>query len=132
MATSVFPDRSLDSDDERQWTSKGGLLEIEVDHDDHRWLLTLHGEIDLSNVELLETELRIAGRSTSARVVVDLGALEFLDSSVVHALLRHADRSPGRLRLLPGSRRVQTAFRLTDTEQQLPFVGQGDATEATD
>ncbi len=109
-----------------RWTTRRGLLEIDTDYDGQRRRLSLRGELDLSNVELLEGELRLAEVSDAASVVVDLTLLEFVDSSGVHALLHAQERlrrNGARLSVVPGSRRVQSTFRLTETEQHLPFVG---------
>ena len=107
-----------------QWSTRCGLLEICVEFEDGRWLLELSGELDLSNVTTLEDELRMAEASLAERIVVDLERLRFIDSSGLHALLRAARRSRrngGRLRVIPGPRAVQSVFRLTRTEHELPF-----------
>ncbi len=108
-----------------RWSTGEGLLEISGDYHDLEWLLTLRGELDLSNVALLEQELRLAEASDAETIVVDLSALEFMDSSGLHALMRAERRSrgaDGRLRLIPGTRLVQSLFRRTGMEEQLPFV----------
>jgi anti-sigma B factor antagonist len=60
-------------------------------------LLTLHGEHDLSNAELLRDGLTTV-LAYGAAVVVDLSEATFVDSSVLHALLaasRPARDAPG-------------------------------------
>lgn len=107
-----------------RWSTRDGLLEIQVEFEDGRWLLEIAGELDLSTVATLEQELGIAEAARPERIVVALGELQFIDSSGVHALLRaerRSRRSGGRLSLIPGGRRIQLAFRLTGTEAQLPF-----------
>ena len=107
-------------------SARVGLFDLQGDYDGHRWLVTLRGELDLSNVTALEQELREAEASEATRIVVDLSLLEFLDSSGLHTLVQAARRSRkdgDRLRLIPGSKQVQAVFRLTKTEQHLPFVG---------
>ena len=107
-------------------SARTGLFDIRTDYDGHRWLVSLRGELDLSNVTALEQELREAEASEATRIVVDLSLLEFLDSSGLHTLVQAARRSRkhgDRLRLIPGSEHVQSVFRLTKTEQHLPFIG---------
>ena len=106
------------------WSTRDGLLEVNVEYDGARWLLTLVGELDLSNVVTLEEELGIAEASLPQSIVVALEQLQFIDSSGVRTLLRaerRSRRNGGRLRILPGGRRIQSVFRMTGTEEQLPF-----------
>ncbi len=107
-------------------SERSGLFDIQADYDGHRWLVSLRGELDLSNVTALEQQLREAEASDAGRIVVDLSLLEFVDSSGLHTLVQAARRSRkdgDRLRLIPGPERVQMVFRLTKTEQHLPFIG---------
>ena len=102
------------------------MFDIRIDYDSQRLLMSLRGELDLSNVTSLEHELRQAEASDAKRIVVDLSLLEFIDSSGLHSLVQAARRSRNagdRLRLIPGPERVQMVFRLTKTEQHLPFIG---------
>jgi len=57
-----------------------------------------------------------------------------MDSSGVRAILDAQQRSRlnGRLRLRRASRRIQAAFRLTGTEERLPFEGGCDESETLD
>ena len=50
--------------------------------------LRLRGEIDLSNVELLEAELTAALAETADRMVVDLSGVDFCDSLGFSTLIR--------------------------------------------
>ena len=67
--------------------------ETAVDVRDGVPVLTLHGEHDLSNDEVLRDGLAIALAAGSA-LVVDLSDASFIDSSVLHALAGAS--SPGR------------------------------------
>ena len=121
MASSEQPPPLRHSPSERT-----GLFDIQGDYDGRRWLVSLRGELDLSNVTALDRELRRAEASDAERIVVDLSLLEFLDSSGLHTLVQAARRSRNageRLRLIPGPKRVQMVFQLTKTEQHLPFIG---------
>jgi len=50
--------------------------------------ITVTGEIDLSNVAALDDALRSALSGTTVSCLLDLSLVEFMDSSVVHSLLR--------------------------------------------
>ena len=93
-------------------------------NDGGHWTLQLDGELDLSNSSLLNDELALAETSAET-ITVDLGGLTFMDSSGLHVLTYAQARSGsgGWLRLRKGPRAVQRVFRLTDTEDRLPFVG---------
>ena len=45
------------------------------------------GELDLSNAEVLRNRIREAQRSKAGRIVVDLGKLQFIDSTGLRILL---------------------------------------------
>ena len=83
------------------------------------------GTLDMATVPVLEeqlAELRAAGFST---LVLDLRALEFMDSTGLRLMLRWdaAARSDGfSLGIVPGPPVIQRVFALTGTEQHLPFI----------
>ncbi|GIE86013.1 STAS domain-containing protein [Actinoplanes regularis] len=55
-------------------------------------VLTAAGEIDMSNAETFAAALAAAVRPESRPLVVDLTAVEYLDSAGLAALFQHADR----------------------------------------
>jgi anti-anti-sigma factor len=55
-------------------------------------MAVVEGEIDLSNAPILRTELTAAVSNAARGLLIDLTALEFLDSSGVHMLYDIADR----------------------------------------
>jgi len=57
-------------------------------------------------------------------IIVDLGALEFIDSTGIRLLLMAADRcsESGRLSILRGPRQVHRVFEITDLVDRLPFA----------
>jgi anti-anti-sigma factor len=55
-------------------------------------MAVVEGEIDLSNASILQTELTAAVSNAALGLLIDLTALEFLDSSGVHMLYQIADR----------------------------------------
>jgi anti-anti-sigma factor len=57
-------------------------------------VVTLSGEIDISNVDLLRASIEPALAHAPDVVVFDLAALQFMDSSGIAMLLRAAARIP--------------------------------------
>ncbi|HEX5254585.1 MAG TPA: STAS domain-containing protein [Mycobacterium sp.] len=62
---------------------------------DGKFVLVAEGEIDLSNIDAFN--LALAGAATEATgsvgaLLVDLSAVEYLDSAAISALATHADR----------------------------------------
>ena len=86
-------------------------------------LIALRGELDLDGAPQLEEELQSVEHSDASSIVVDLGGLDFIDSTGVRLLVLAADRLPeGRLSLLRGPHQVHRVFELTDLADRLPFV----------
>ena len=86
--------------------------------------LTLSGELDLSTIQPLEQV--VAGLNGRAELVVlDLRALDFLDSTGLRLMLRlHAalQQAGGRLVVVRGPRRVHRVFELTRAVDELEMV----------
>jgi anti-anti-sigma factor len=60
--------------------------------DDGHLVLTARGEIDLSNIDAFNRALDSAtAEASGATFLVDLGAVEYLDSAAINALFAHAD-----------------------------------------
>jgi anti-anti-sigma factor len=68
-------------------------------------VITLDGELDISNVELVESQLRPFLENGGAPIF-DLSALTFMDSSGIAMLLRAAERT-GSITIRKPSRVVQ-------------------------
>ncbi|MFF3886122.1 STAS domain-containing protein [Streptomyces sp. NPDC001914] len=65
-------------------------------------VLTVAGQIDADNVGTLREALRVEGDSASALTVLDMGAVNFMDSSAINVLIaanRDAVAAGGRLRM---------------------------------
>jgi anti-sigma B factor antagonist len=88
--------------------------------------LHLLGELDLSVIGSVDREMRRAEAGDAARIVLDLGELEFLDASGIRLLLHLNARSEsngGRLRLTRArAPQVQRVIELTGAAQVLPFL----------
>ena len=73
---------------------KPGKLGIEVEHGSEQILIRAQGEVDLSNAARLQETIDSAFKEKPARpIVVDLGALEFIDSTGLSVLVEATRRS---------------------------------------
>jgi stage II sporulation protein AA (anti-sigma F factor antagonist) len=67
----------------------GATTGVEIDDRAHTAVVTLHGELDLDNVEALMHDLGpVLRRDDLPTVVFDLADLTFMDSSGISALVR--------------------------------------------
>jgi anti-anti-sigma factor len=86
------------------------------------------GELDLATVEELA---RAVDAARGRRLVLDLSALEFIDTSGMRLILaEESDR--GDLTLVRGSRNVQRLFEIAGVVDRLPFADSLDAALAGD
>jgi anti-anti-sigma factor len=100
-------------------------LTVRVDHDRETLVVSALGELDSSNAQTLEQELRLAIASDAPEVFLDLGGVSFIDSAGLRVLLlmaRQSLRNGGRLRMLPGSPPVELAIEATELERSLPLL----------
>jgi anti-sigma B factor antagonist len=104
---------SLDRDD-------AALLGIDVSMSDEQAVITLSGELDLSNVDSLQTRLQPVLKMRPSVVVFDLGNLRFLDSSGIGLLLDVANRV-GTVRLRQPSEIVRQIVKYTGLSGVLPI-----------
>jgi anti-sigma B factor antagonist len=91
-------------------------------------VLVVEGELDIATSPLLDDALMEAQATDAPRIVVDLFAVSFIDSTGLHVLIKHARASEGspRIHLTKGSPQVQRLFELTGAFDYLPFVsGEG-------
>jgi anti-sigma B factor antagonist len=68
-------------------------LAIEISNQDGAVVVAVCGELDISNVDLLEKELDGALVTAPSVLVFDLGELRFLDSSGIGLLVRMTGRA---------------------------------------
>jgi len=95
-----------------------GTVEIER-LGDSLWVLQLAGEHDLSTAPAIEAASeRIA--ETGTTVVADLSEASFIDSTVIHTLLRFAERGENLLLVVPRRGAVRRALELTGVSKLLP------------
>ena len=100
-----------------------GPLTVRTALDGERVRLSLEGELDLSNVHTAESALEQAC-GEDKDVLVDLGPLEFLDSTGISLLVRAlAGRDGARLSFLPSeAAAVRRLLNMTGLDQRLPLA----------
>ena len=104
-------------------TSKLGSLAVRGEREGEAQIIELIGELDLDGAPRLEEALREAEASDATSIVVDLGGLEFIDSTGLRLLVMAAERSKdGRFSLLRGPKQVHRVFEITDLVDRLPFA----------
>jgi len=105
---------------------RSGPLALTVDRIGTTATLSLAGELDLSNVAAFGEAIEGCGGAECDAVVLDLSALEFIDSTGIAAILRAHDRLGGEgraLRIVPSSHAaVSRVFELVGVAQSLPFL----------
>jgi anti-anti-sigma factor len=64
------------------------VTDVRVDHSGTVDVVEAHGELDMANVNELNDALRNALSDDTTSCLLDLSSVTFLDSSVIHALIR--------------------------------------------
>jgi anti-sigma B factor antagonist len=101
-----------------------GSLSIRSEREGDAHVIGLLGELDIDGASAVEEELLAVEASDAATIVVDLGGLEFIDSTGIRLIVMAAERSGqnGRLTLLRGPKQVHRVFEITDLADRLPFA----------
>jgi anti-sigma B factor antagonist len=112
-----------------------GLLAIHQAADGDRLRLALRGEMDLANAETADTVIREALASGKA-VVIDLGKLEFIDSTGISVLVMVLQSGSGaELTFLPSEHQsVRRLLSLTGLDERMglaPVEALSDVPETT-
>jgi anti-anti-sigma factor len=101
---------------------------VESERTDSTAHVRVLGEMDLSVVGELDSEMRRAEATDATRIELDLDRLEFLDASGLRLLLdlnRRSRSNGGRLRIRPASSpHVRRVLELTGVAEQLPMQAQ--------
>ena len=88
-------------------------------------VVALSGELDLAGAAALEQELARLEAASPDAVVLDLRAVDFMDSSglrVIAVASQRAAEHGRRLALVPGSDQVMRVFEITRMRERLDFV----------
>ncbi len=87
--------------------------------------ISLDGELDLANAELVERELVRVEATDVRRIVLDLAGLSFLDSSGIRLLIAAAGRAEaggGRMTIRRPSEPVRRVLRIAGVLERLPVA----------
>ena len=112
-----------DGGDRAARTRKLGSLALRSEREGVVHVIELIGELDLDGAPRLEEELRNVEAGDAESIVVDLGRLEFIDSTGIRLLVMASERcAEGRFTLLRGPKQVHRVFEITDLVDRLPFA----------
>jgi anti-anti-sigma factor len=102
-----------------------GQLIIETRREGDVWTMRLLGELDLSNVEQLEEAFRgVEAAEGVEEIILDLGGLEFVDSTGLKLLLELSARSradSNRLRMRDAVGQVRRVLEIAGAYERMPF-----------
>ena len=93
-------------------------------------LLKLTGELDISSAAKVEDELSRVEPRKPEQIVLDLSALDFMDSTGLRLLIAADARARDegrRLTIVKGPEPVQRVFRITRLEERLDLVDEAPA-----
>lgn len=100
-----------------------GLLAVQQTSEGRRLRISLEGEMDLANTETAATTLREA-LLCGKEVIIDLGKLEFLDSTGVAMLVSAMYEGGERLSFLPSKHdAVRRLLSLTGLDERMNLAG---------
>ena len=88
--------------------------------------LVLTGELDIATAPLLDTALEQAEVGGPAKILLDLAAVRFIDSSGLRTLIRAADRAAadgGRIAITGAGPQARRLFELSGAGPRLPILG---------
>lgn len=98
---------------------------VDVRSEDETALVVVSGELDLASSPALEQELARALDSPAQVVIIDLRALEFIDSTGISILIKAHQRTEAegrRFVVVKGPSQVQRLLGLTGLEERLTLV----------
>ena len=100
------------------------VLSIQSSREGDRHTLTLTGELDIASTSVFEAKASQLVFEGARELVLDLGQLEFIDSSGLTSILRVRSLCEEHMcdfALTPGERPVQRMFEVTRLIDKLPF-----------
>jgi anti-anti-sigma factor len=111
--------------DSPEGVREGPGLSVHLERNGETLVVSPLGDLDSSNAQVLERELRLAIASETRELFLDLGGVSFIYSAGLRVLVLMAKlsrRNGDRLRMLPGSAPVELAIEATDLERSLPWL----------
>ena len=100
------------------------VLSIHNSQQGDRHTLSLTGELDIASAPMLEAKAKQLFSEGARELVLDLGSLEFIDSSGLNSILRVralCEEHMCDFALTPGERPIQRLFEVTRLIDRLPF-----------
>ena len=100
-------------------------FQTEKGRDGDAWWIRPIGELDLDTAPQLETELEALLAGGAGRLVLDMRALTFMDSTGLRLVIRwdnSAKEQGFEFAIVPGPEIVHRVFRLTGMDDQLPVA----------
>jgi anti-sigma B factor antagonist len=101
-----------------------GRLSVQTSVRNDRHLFVLNGELDIGSAPVLEATLDEACAAGAKEVVIDMGGVEFIDSSGLSAIVRGkmlCEEHGCDYCLTPAQRPVQGVFEVTGVVDRLQF-----------
>ena len=105
-----------------------GRLSIQTSVRGDRHIVALNGELDLASAPMLEATLAEACAAGVREVVLDMGRVEFIDSSGLNAIMRGkrlCEMHECGYCLTPAQRPTQGMFEAAGVVDRIPFAGAG-------
>ena len=93
-----------------------------IERDDRATTVVLAGELDLSTISELHRALDAECSSTPSRLVIDIAAVEFIDSAALHLFITMSDRladGGGSLEIVQVPERLRRTFSITNLDALL-------------
>jgi anti-sigma B factor antagonist len=98
------------------------LIIERIERDDRVTTVVLAGELDLSTISELHRALDAECSSTPSRLVIDIAAVEFIDSAALHLFVTMRDRvadGGGSLEIVQVPERLRRVFSITKLDALL-------------
>jgi anti-anti-sigma factor len=98
-------------------------ITVQVSGDEGR--VTVEGDLDMATAPRLDGALQEALQLGAGKVTIDLGAVTFVDSSGLRALIamhRQSQDDDWELRILRPGEGAFTVFQISGADQALPFA----------
>jgi anti-sigma B factor antagonist len=109
---------------------RDGTLTIRVAAAGSARTIALAGELDMANASTLASELERAEGEGATSIVVDMRALEFIDSTGIAVLVaahRRLNDGAERIRMVKSEAiEVQRVMDVTGLDRELPFAAEDD------
>ena len=101
------------------------IIDVRTEEEPDAMRVVLSGELDLSSAGRVEEELQRVERAGAPRIVLDLSALRFMDSTGLRLIVAADARAREEERafaIVQGPESVRKVFEITGLEQRLEFV----------